>query len=83
MLVILLKLNENYYPINSKILWILYHQITLKFGITKNHISDQEYCIKDEAIWIGIGKIVNEETFLNTVIENKTVFGQGKGTIST
>ena len=31
----------------------------------------------------GIGKIVNEETFLNTVIENKTVFGQGNGTIST
>lgn len=30
-----------------------------------------------------IGKIVNQETFLNPVIENKTVFGQGNGTIST
>ena len=27
--------------------------------------------------------MVNQETFLNTVIENKTVFGQGNGTIST
>lgn len=31
----------------------------------------------------GIGKIINHETFVNTVIENKTVFGQEKGTIST
>lgn len=28
-------------------------------------------------------KIVNLETFVNTVLENKIVFGQGNGTIST
>ena len=31
----------------------------------------------------GVGKIVNKQTFLNTVLENKIVFGQGNGTIST
>jgi len=30
----------------------------------------------------GNRKKVSQETFLNTVIENKTVFGQGNGTIS-
>jgi hypothetical protein len=31
----------------------------------------------------GVGKIVNKETFLNTVLENKMAYGQGNGTIST
>jgi hypothetical protein len=38
---------------------------------------------REKATIKGIGKIVNQETFLNTVIENKIVFGQGNGTIST
>jgi hypothetical protein len=31
----------------------------------------------------GIGQIINHEIFLNTIIENKIVFGQGNGTIIT
>jgi hypothetical protein len=46
------------------------------------YIVFEDKCIEKGTIK-GIGKIVNEETFVNTVIENKTVFGQGKGTIST
>ena len=46
------------------------------------YIIFEDKCVEKGTIK-GIGKIVNEETFLNTVIENKTVFGQGKGTIST
>ena len=46
------------------------------------YIVFEDKCVEKGTIK-GIGKIVNEETFLNTVIENKTVFGQGKGTIST
>lgn len=46
------------------------------------YIVFEDKCIEKGTIK-GIGKIVNEETFLNTVIENKSVFGQGKGTIST
>lgn len=43
----------------------------------------EDNCIEKDTI-NGIGKIVNQEFFfLNTVIENKTVFGQGNGTIST
>ena len=39
-------------------------------------------CIEKATIK-GIGQIINHETFLNTVIENKIVFGQGNGTILT
>jgi hypothetical protein len=46
------------------------------------YIVFEDNCIEKGTIK-GIGKIINEETFVNTVIENKTVFGQGKGTIST
>lgn len=46
------------------------------------YIVFEDKCIEKGTIK-GIGKIVNEENFVNTVIENKTVFGQGKGTIST
>lgn len=46
------------------------------------YIIFEDKCIEKGTIK-GIGKMVNEETFVNTVIENKTVFGQGKGTIST
>jgi hypothetical protein len=31
----------------------------------------------------GVGKIVNNETFLKTAVENKRVCGKGKRTIST
>jgi hypothetical protein len=47
-----------------------------------SHIVFEDNCIEKATIK-GIGEIINYETFLNTVIENKTVFGQGKGTIST
>lgn len=46
------------------------------------YIVFEDKCIEKGTIK-GIGKIVNEEAFVNTVIKNKTVFGQGKGTIST
>ena len=46
------------------------------------YIVFEDKCVEKGTIK-GIGKIVNEETFLNTVIENKTVFGQGNGTIFT
>jgi len=46
------------------------------------YIVFEDKCMEKGTIK-GIGKIVNEETFVNTVIENKTIFGQGKGTIST
>lgn len=46
------------------------------------YIVFEDKCIEKGTIK-GIGKMVNEETFVNTVIENKTVFGQGNGTILT
>ena len=46
------------------------------------YIVFEDKCVEKGTIK-GIGKIVNEETFLNTVIENKTVFGQWNRTIST
>ena len=49
---------------------------------TDPYIVFEDKCI-EKGTMKGIGKIVNEETFLNTVIENKTIFGQGNGTIST
>jgi hypothetical protein len=42
----------------------------------------EDNCIEKATIK-GIGQIINHETFLNTIIENKTIFGQGNGTIST
>lgn len=42
----------------------------------------EDNCVEKATIK-GIGNIVNQEIFLNTVIENKTIFGQGNGTIST
>ena len=42
----------------------------------------EDNCIEKATIK-GIGQIINHETFLNTIIENKTIFGQGKGTIIT
>ena len=46
------------------------------------YIMFQDNCVEKGKIK-GVGKIVNKQTFLNTVLENKTVFGQGNGTIST
>ena len=46
------------------------------------YIVFEDNCIEKATIK-GIGQIINYETFVNTVIENKTVFGQGKGIIST
>jgi hypothetical protein len=46
------------------------------------YIVIEDNCIEKATIK-GIGQIINHETFLNTVIENKTVFGQGNGTILT
>ena len=46
------------------------------------YIVFEDKCIEKGTIK-GLGKIVNEETFVNTAIANKTVFGQGNGTIST
>ena len=46
------------------------------------YIVIEDNCIEKATIK-GIGQIINHETFLNTVIENKIVFGQGNGTILT
>ncbi|MGD1838258.1 MAG: hypothetical protein ACPKPY_09425 [Nitrososphaeraceae archaeon] len=46
------------------------------------YIVFQDKCIEKGTIK-GIGQIINHETFVNTIIENKTVFGQGKGIIYT
>ena len=46
------------------------------------YIVIEDNCIEKATIK-GIGQIINHETFLNTVIENKIVFGQGNGTIIT
>ena len=46
------------------------------------YIVFEDKCIEKATIK-GIGNVINNETFLNTVIENKTVFGQGNGTILT
>ena len=46
------------------------------------YIVFEDRCIEKATIK-GIGNVINNETFLNTVIENKTVFGQGNGTILT
>ena len=50
---------------------------------TKSHpyVVFEDNCI-EKGIMKGIGKVVYQETFINTVVENKTVFGQGNGTIS-
>jgi hypothetical protein len=42
----------------------------------------EDKCIEKATIK-GIGQIINHEAFLNTIIENKIVFGQGNGTIIT
>lgn len=46
------------------------------------YVVFEDNCI-EKATLKGIGEIINYETFVNTVIENKTVFGQGKGVITT
>ena len=46
------------------------------------YIVIEDNCIEKATIK-GIGQIINHETFLNTIIENKIVFGQGNGTITT
>ena len=46
------------------------------------YIVIEDNCIEKATIK-GIGQIINHETFLNTIIENKIVFGQGNGTIIT
>lgn len=46
------------------------------------YIVIEDNCIEKATIK-GIGQIINNETFLNTFIENKIVFGQGNGTIIT
>jgi len=45
-------------------------------------IVSEDNCIEKATIK-GVGQVINHETFLNTVIENKIVVGQGKGKIST
>ena len=56
--------------------------------LDSKQIKSQPYVVFQDnctgkGIMKGIGNTVYQETFLNTVIENKTVFGQGNGTIST
>lgn len=56
--------------------------------LDSKQIKSQPYVVFEDnctgkGIMKGIGETVYQETFLNTVIENKTVFGQGNGTIST
>ena len=46
------------------------------------YIVIEDNCIEKATIK-GIGQTINHETFLNTIIENKIVFGQGNGTIIT
>jgi hypothetical protein len=46
------------------------------------YIVIEDNCIEKATIK-GIGQIINHEIFLNTIIENKIVFGQGNGTIIT
>jgi hypothetical protein len=46
------------------------------------YIILQDNCVEKGKIK-EVGKIVNNQIFLNTFLENKTVFGQGNGTIST
>ena len=46
------------------------------------YIMLKDVCVEKATIK-GVGKIVNNDTFVNTVLENKIVFGQGNGTIST
>ena len=46
------------------------------------YIVIEDNCIEKATIK-GIGNVINNETFLNTVIDNKIVFGQGNGTIIT
>jgi hypothetical protein len=50
----------------------------LKFHPT--YIIFQDTCVERDKIK-GVGKIVNKQSFLNTVLKNKTVFGQGNRTI--
>lgn len=46
------------------------------------YLMFQNNCI-EKAMITGIGLVTNNLTFTNIVIDNKTVFGQGKGTIFT
>jgi len=46
------------------------------------YIVIEDNCIEKATIK-EIGQIINHQTFLNTIIENKIVFGQGNGTIIT
>lgn len=46
------------------------------------YIVIEDNCMEKATIK-GIGQIINHETFLNTIIEDKIVFGQGNGTIIT
>ena len=72
------KINElEPFYVATTIDWINSNQ--LKFH---PYIIFQDTCVEKAKIK-GVGKIVNKQTFLNTILENKTVFGQGNGTIST
>jgi len=44
------------------------------------YVVTEDNCIEKATIK-GIGQVINHETFLNTVLENKIVVGQGKGII--
>jgi hypothetical protein len=46
------------------------------------YIIFEDICVHKSNIK-GVGKIVNKETFLNTVLESKMVYGQGNETPST
>ncbi len=54
--------------------------------LNSKQISDNPYVIEDRCIEkasiLNVGMVINNETFINTIINNNTVFGHGVGTIS-
>lgn len=54
--------------------------------LNSKQISANPYIIEDrcveEAVILGVGMVTNNLTFINTIINNDTVFGQGYGIIS-
>jgi hypothetical protein len=78
-------MNSNISKINELELFYIATKIEcLNSKQLKSHpyIMFKDVCVEKATIK-GVGKIVNNETFVNTVLENKIVFGQGNGTIST
>ncbi|MGD1837471.1 MAG: hypothetical protein ACPKPY_05370, partial [Nitrososphaeraceae archaeon] len=53
-----------------------------KILTSEPYLVFQNNCI-EEAIITGVGPVTNNLTFTNIVIDNKTIFGKGNGTIFT